>query len=355
MFSEWFFQLHASSCSGFFSLLVSCLIVCPSLLHFPCLYFPVLALEFDFLYMHNMTNDSCSFVVFYSYRLCLFQTSLNVLVGVLVLFCESFYSLKTSRTPSILLGVAYCNSVFKFTYFALQCSLLCVSLRLSSYVQKRYRPLRDMTIAGQPRCPVWCWLVTVPTDPDTTFTWPTCPFLSESAKCSQNGGTVLPIANLMVESESGSPSFYSHFIVTVGLSVLLSFGDVRIWQTDNADHYYSWPPRCGGQLITPDVNCGEVLSAAVLFHCAVSEKLSENINIVANEPSLAFYRIQEHVHKTMPPLVDKKVYLVVTCYTRLMFSLGWLPAKKHVSFLTKITLCTFFIWNLCSCAQVRAM
>lgn len=38
----------------------------------------------------------------------------------------------------------------------------------------------------------------------------------------------------------------------------------------------------------------------------VSEKLSENIHIVANEPSLAFFRIQEHVRKTMPPLVDKK-------------------------------------------------
>jgi len=43
---------------------------------------------------------------------------------------------------------------------------------------------------------------------------------------------------------------------------------------------------------------------------AVSEKLSENVQIVANEPSLAFFRIQEHVHKTMPPLVDKKVFLL---------------------------------------------
>jgi len=40
---------------------------------------------------------------------------------------------------------------------------------------------------------------------------------------------------------------------------------------------------------------------------AVSEKLSENMHVVANEPSLAFFRIQEHVHKTLPPLVDKKV------------------------------------------------
>lgn len=43
----------------------------------------------------------------------------------------------------------------------------------------------------------------------------------------------------------------------------------------------------------------------------MSEKLSENIHIVANEPSLAFFRIQEHVRKTLPPLVDKKVWFTV--------------------------------------------
>lgn len=39
----------------------------------------------------------------------------------------------------------------------------------------------------------------------------------------------------------------------------------------------------------------------------VSDRLSENIHIIANEPSLAFYRIQEHVRKTTPHLVNKKV------------------------------------------------
>jgi len=48
----------------------------------------------------------------------------------------------------------------------------------------------------------------------------------------------------------------------------------------------------------------------VCVYIAVSEKLSENVQIVANEPSLAFFRIQEHVRKTMPPLVDKKVFLL---------------------------------------------
>ncbi|KAK3802244.1 hypothetical protein RRG08_004533 [Elysia crispata] len=38
----------------------------------------------------------------------------------------------------------------------------------------------------------------------------------------------------------------------------------------------------------------------------VSDKFSENMNIIANEPSLAFFRIQEHVRKTLPHLVDQK-------------------------------------------------
>jgi len=38
----------------------------------------------------------------------------------------------------------------------------------------------------------------------------------------------------------------------------------------------------------------------------VSDKFSEIVNVVANEPSLAFYRIQEHVRKTLPQLVDQK-------------------------------------------------
>ena len=39
----------------------------------------------------------------------------------------------------------------------------------------------------------------------------------------------------------------------------------------------------------------------------VTEKMSESINTIANEPSVAFYRIQEHVRKTLPQLVERKV------------------------------------------------
>jgi hypothetical protein len=35
------------------------------------------------------------------------------------------------------------------------------------------------------------------------------------------------------------------------------------------------------------------------------EKLSENLYIIGNEPTLACYRIQEHVHKSGPMIIDK--------------------------------------------------
>jgi len=106
-----------------------------------------------------------------------------------------------------------------------------------------------VTIAGPLWCPAWCRLVTLPTDPFTTFTSPTDPFLSEWAKCqpgnTQNGGTVLPIANLMADSESGNPSSYSSFIVTIRLCLSRFVLEIFVCdrqmdrQTDNADHYYS--------------------------------------------------------------------------------------------------------------------
>lgn len=54
-----------------------------------------------------------------------------------------------------------------------------------------------------------------------------------------------------------------------------------------------------------------------MFHlnfcfCSVlaTEKISENMHIVANEPSLAFYRIQEHVRKVLPMVVDRRTEVV---------------------------------------------
>jgi len=68
-------------------------------------------------------------------------------------------------------------------------------------------------------------LVTDPTDPFTTFTSTTGPLLSEWVKCqpgnTQNGRTVLPIANLIADSESRSPVSYSSFLVTIHLPLLV--------------------------------------------------------------------------------------------------------------------------------------
>ncbi len=36
------------------------------------------------------------------------------------------------------------------------------------------------------------------------------------------------------------------------------------------------------------------------------EKISENVHICANEPSLAFFRLSEHVRKALPPTVENR-------------------------------------------------
>lgn len=38
----------------------------------------------------------------------------------------------------------------------------------------------------------------------------------------------------------------------------------------------------------------------------VTQDISESIHILANEPSLALYRLQEHVTKSVPEIMDKK-------------------------------------------------
>lgn len=36
------------------------------------------------------------------------------------------------------------------------------------------------------------------------------------------------------------------------------------------------------------------------------ERISENVHICANEPSLAFFRLSEHVRKALPPTVESR-------------------------------------------------
>ncbi|XP_030245377.1 BLOC-1-related complex subunit 8 homolog [Drosophila navojoa] len=37
-----------------------------------------------------------------------------------------------------------------------------------------------------------------------------------------------------------------------------------------------------------------------------SEKILENVHIFANDPSLAFFRIQEHIRKVLPAIIEKR-------------------------------------------------
>jgi len=40
------------------------------------------------------------------------------------------------------------------------------------------------------------------------------------------------------------------------------------------------------------------------------ERVSENIHISANEPSLAVYRLQEHVRRALPPTVSRRKHVI---------------------------------------------
>lgn len=44
-----------------------------------------------------------------------------------------------------------------------------------------------------------------------------------------------------------------------------------------------------------------------LFDPAVTDKFTESMYVLANEPSVALYRLQEHVRRSLPELVQHKV------------------------------------------------
>jgi len=96
---------------------------------------------------------------------------------------------------------------------------------LSNDLGISYCLLRDVTIVGPPRCPVWHHLYSTV-------------YRRQRLENTQNGGNVLLIANLMADSESRSNN----------TSISLSTGDIRVWQTAYSNHYYSWPANkhCGG-------------------------------------------------------------------------------------------------------------
>ena len=60
--------------------------------------------------------------------------------------------------------------------------------------------------------------------------------------------------------------------------------------------------------------------------CKACEKISENMYIMGNEPSLACFRIQEHCHKSVPQLIDKMVIYSNRCSNCLI---RLLPVERH--------------------------
>lgn len=46
----------------------------------------------------------------------------------------------------------------------------------------------------------------------------------------------------------------------------------------------------------------------LLFDSTVSDKFTESMYVLANEPSVALYRLQEHVRRSLPELVQHKVF-----------------------------------------------
>lgn len=45
----------------------------------------------------------------------------------------------------------------------------------------------------------------------------------------------------------------------------------------------------------------------VSLNCLAFERISENLHILANDPSLAFYRLQENTRRSMPRIIERRV------------------------------------------------
>jgi len=136
-----------------------------------------------------------------------------------------------SRRSSLPLTGDACSSAANTLTIVIQTNWIV----LNADIKTRYRPLWDVTIAGPPRCLVWCRLVTVSTDPFTTFTSPTNPFLSEWVKWQRKHPKW---QNRTFDRESdgrfwiGKPKFLSIAFHSNHRSISLSIGDIHLWQTD---------------------------------------------------------------------------------------------------------------------------
>ena len=52
-----------------------------------------------------------------------------------------------------------------------------------------------------------------------------------------------------------------------------------------------------------------IANQAVLLtnYCKIKDKFSETVHLMLNDPSMGLYRIQEHVKRSVPELVERKV------------------------------------------------
>jgi len=125
-----------------------------------------------------------------------------------------------------------------------------------------------------PQCPVWCHRYgTV--------------YQQKRPENTQNGGTVLQIANLTADFELESTNSHSSFLVTIRLSRLVSeIFTCEDTQTDNMNHYYSWLLQCDGPanklcLMTLNQTCGlfHNLYFLLLLECIAKPRINHTTSL----------------------------------------------------------------------------
>lgn len=57
----------------------------------------------------------------------------------------------------------------------------------------------------------------------------------------------------------------------------------------------------------PRLPCSATLHLPLLILDLVTDKFTESVYVLANEPSVALYRLQEHVRRSLPELAQHKV------------------------------------------------
>jgi len=121
---------------------------------------------------------------------------------------------------------------------------------------------------------------------------------SQWTKCrpgnTKNGGTVLPIANLMADSESASPDSYSSFLVAIRLSRQVSEIFISDRQTDRQTTRIitiACPHTVAGQLNTGN-NCSIQLALPLSSTHAIQAVLSLSLRHVYGTVCLTHYTIQ---------------------------------------------------------------